>query len=121
MIAQINVLLGLSLTDVASKELAGAVGGIMVAKFGGQQAFAMGISEALKFFPGIGWLGAAMIGGPIGGATTKVFGHLYYNSVVGYAKREQPLPSAEDLVKEMGQHFQADRSKYESIAKQPEQ
>ena len=121
MIAEINVLLGLSLTDMASKELAAAIGGMMVAKVGGQQAFAMGVSEALKFFPGIGWVGAAMIGGPIGGATTKAFGHLYYNSVVGYAKREQSLPAVDDLMKQMSENFQAHRSVYEAIAKDPEQ
>ena len=121
MIAEINVLLGLALTDIASKELAGALAGVMVARVGGQQAFAMGISEALKFFPGIGWVGAAMIGGPIGAATTKAFGHLYYNSVVDYAKHEQPLPSVDDLLKRMNENFQAHRDGYEALAKEPEQ
>jgi uncharacterized protein (DUF697 family)/GTP-binding protein EngB required for normal cell division len=120
MIAEINQLIGLSLTDMATKELAAAIGGIMVAKVGGQQAFALGLSEALKFVPGLNFIGMALIGGPIGGAMTKAFGHVYYNTVVVYAKREQPLPSVDELMKQMSENFQANRNDYEAIVERPE-
>jgi uncharacterized protein (DUF697 family)/predicted GTPase len=116
LIAQINAALGLSLTEIGGKNLVQGFFGIILAKAGGAAAFSMTLSEAMKFFPGLGWFGAAMIGGPIGGAVTKSFGHLYFNSIAPYAKRGEPLPSPEQLARQMEEAFEKNRSQYETLA-----
>ena len=106
LIAQINSILGIGLDESGSKEIAKGMLGIMLAKTGGTLAF----TELMRLVPGVGWFGAAMIGGPVGGAATKVFGHLYYQSVVDYARKNQPLPSATVVAQEIERNFQSNRS-----------
>jgi uncharacterized protein (DUF697 family)/GTP-binding protein EngB required for normal cell division len=119
MIVRINTLLGLSLSASDSKGLIGGILGILAAKMGGQAAFRFTLTEAMRLVPGIGWLGAAMIGGPIGAAATKTLGHLYFDTVAAYAKRDQPLPSADALITRMQRVLSDNVAKYETIGSEP--
>jgi uncharacterized protein (DUF697 family)/GTP-binding protein EngB required for normal cell division len=114
LIAQINMILGISVSDTGSKEIAKGLAGIAFAKVGGTLAF----TEAMKFVPGIGWAGAAMIGGPIGATATKLFGHLYYDTVVEYAQRKLPLPPSEILTGKIKQTLEGRDGYYDSLTKE---
>jgi uncharacterized protein (DUF697 family)/GTP-binding protein EngB required for normal cell division len=118
LVAKINITLGLSLSDTGGKDFVKGLFGIMLTKAGGQAAFTMTLTEAMKFFPGLGWFGAAMIGGPIAGAATKAFGHLYFNAVAGYAQREEPLPPPEILARQMEQMIESQKGRYESLSRE---
>jgi hypothetical protein len=71
----------------------------------------------MRLIPGLGWFGAAMIGGPIAGTATKLFGHLYFNSVAKYLHRDEPLPSPEILKQQMEQIFESQKAYYQELAK----
>jgi uncharacterized protein (DUF697 family) len=115
MIVHINVLLGLSVSVSESKSLIGGILSILATKTGGQVAFWFTL-EALRSVPVIGSVPVAMIGGPIGAAATKTLGHLYFETVAEYAKRDQPLPSADALITRMQRVLRENAAKYEAIA-----
>ena len=115
LIAEINAILGISLKDEGSKEVAKGLFGILFAKMGGTLVF----TEAMKAVPVVGWFGAALIGGPIGGAATKAFGHLYYKTVSEYARRNLPLPPPEILAHDMERTYEARKGYFEALAREP--
>lgn len=101
MIARINAALGVGLAELGGRDFVAGLFGIAAARLGGQAAFTLALGEVLRVFPGIGTLGAAAVGGPIAGAITKMFGHVYLDSIKDCVRRDEPLPSAEVLAARM--------------------
>jgi len=115
LMAQINAIVGVQLSDGAVKELAAGFVGVALARLGGQTAFAFAISELMRFVPA-GSIGAAWVGGPIAATITKLFGNLYFDVVSPYAQAGESMPSAEDLGKRMQQLLAQNRERYHTIA-----
>ncbi|HYG48604.1 MAG TPA: GTPase [Allosphingosinicella sp.] len=115
MIAQINARIGIRMRDSGGKDMVKAMAGMILTRFGGQTAFGYALSEALRFFPGLGSIGAAMIGGPIAGALTKIFGHLYLDSIKGYVQSDSPPPSPEALAERMKALLEQNRDRYSAL------
>lgn len=101
LIAQINAALGVGSSDLGGRDVVAGLFGIALAKMGGQTAFTLALGEVLRLFPGAGWVGAAAIGGPVGGAITKMFGHVYLDAIKGSVQRDEPLPNPEALADRM--------------------
>lgn len=112
LIAEINTILGLTLQETGGHDFFKGFIGILLAQTGGRAAFGLALSEALKFVPGLGWAGAAVIGGSIAGALTSIFGHVYLDSVKEYSRDELPLPSQGELVQRMTRMLEARRDHY---------
>lgn len=117
MLAWINSYLGLSLGTTGGKDVVKGLVGIVVTKAAGQTAFWLVLTEAMKLFPGIGTLGAAAVGGPIGAALTKTLGHVYFDTVKDYARSDAPLPSPEELGQRMERMLAQNKAHYQKLAK----
>jgi uncharacterized protein (DUF697 family)/GTP-binding protein EngB required for normal cell division len=115
MIAQINARIGIRVRDSGGKDMVKAMTGMILTRFGGQTAFGYALSEALRFFPGLGSIGAALIGGPIAGTLTKIFGHLYLDSIKGYVQSDSPPPSPEALAERMKALLAQNRDRYAAL------
>jgi predicted GTPase/uncharacterized protein (DUF697 family) len=116
LIANINSVLGISISETGGKDLVKGIVGIILAKVGGQMAFILAVTELVKFIPAVG-SATGVIGGPIGAAITKIFGHLYYDAVKVYAQAGVSLPHAEVLKSEMERLLRENKSKYSAAAK----
>lgn len=115
MLAWINAYLGLSLEKTGGKDVIKGLIGVVITKAAGQTAFWLVLSEAVKLFPGMGTLGAAAVGGPIGAALTKTLGHVYFDTVKEYAKADQPLPSPEVLAERMERLLKLNKDRYRQM------
>lgn len=120
LVARINARIGISLGDSGGAELMKGMFGIVLARMGGQTAFAFTMAEVARLFPGVGWLGAAAVGGPIGSAFTKIFGHLYLDSVKGYAQTNDALPPPADLMERMKRLLEQHRDHYRRVGEAPD-
>lgn len=117
MLADINAQLGVTGGSGTREMITGMVG-TLLARIGGQAAFAMAFSEVARFIPGPGWLGAAAVGGPIGATITKVFGHLYLDAVKLYAREGPALPDPEKLANRMRELLERDQERYSGLGRQ---
>ena len=118
LMARINAAIGISPEQTAGKDFVKGFLGMTAAHFGGQAAFGLVVSEALKFLPGLGTIGAGIIGGSIAAPITFAFGHAYLDSVKAYARDDLPLPPADQLASLMAQALRQNKDRYDQLAKQ---
>ena len=118
LMARINAVLGITPAHAGGKDFVKGFVGMAVAHFGGQAAFGLAISEALKFIPGLGTIGAGVIGGSIAAPITIVFGRAYLDAVKVYARDDLPLPSSEELAQRMAEMLKLNGQRYQNAAQQ---
>jgi predicted GTPase len=112
LMARINASLGLTPEMTGGKDFVKGFLGMTAAHMGGQAAFGLAISEALKFIPGLGTIGAGIIGGSIAAPITFAFGHAYLDSIKQYARDDLPLPPPE----QMAGMLAANKDRYREMA-----
>lgn len=117
MLADINVRLGMSALP-GSREMISGMIGTMLTSLSGKMAFTLAMSELARFVPGVGWLGAAAVGGPIGATITKAFGHLYLDTVKVFARAGSPLPDPGLLADRMSDLLERNKAHYGRMASQ---
>ncbi len=118
LMARINAAIGISSDQAGGKDFVKGFLGMTAAHFGGQAAFGLVVSEALKFFPGLGTIGAGLIGGSIAAPITFAFGHAYLDSVKAYARDDLPLPPPDQLASLMADALRQNKDRYDQMAKQ---
>lgn len=114
MLAGINAQLGVSALH-GSREMVSGMIGTMLSSLSGKMAFSLAMGEVARFVPGIGWLGAAAVGGPIAATITKVFGHLYLDTVKLFARAGTPLPQADILAERMSEVLERNKAYYSDL------
>jgi predicted GTPase len=115
LMTRINAALGVSPSDTGGKDFLMGFIGVALAQFGGRTAFTLAFSEALKFLPGLGHAGAALIGGSIAAPITKIFGHAYLEAVRRYVRSDLPLPSPARLASEMTALLEQNGERYKLL------
>lgn len=118
LMARINAVLGITAAQAGGKDFVKGFIGMAAAHFGGQAAFGLAVSEALKFIPGLGTIGAGVIGGSIAAPITVVFGYAYLDAVKVYARDDLPLPSSDELAQRMAEMLKLNGQRYQSAASQ---
>jgi GTP-binding protein EngB required for normal cell division/uncharacterized protein (DUF697 family) len=112
LMCRINTFLGLSLREENQEEYFKELFVLFLAHCGGTTAFGLALSEFLKCFPGLGTVGATVIGGTVGGVITNALGHLYFDSVSREARQNLQLPSREELTSRMEKALRENRGYY---------
>jgi predicted GTPase/uncharacterized protein (DUF697 family) len=113
MLLQINAALGVSTEEQEGKSVAVGLLGIVGASVGGKMAFA----ELIKFIPGIGSVGGAVIGAAVAVPVTKMLGTLYIDVVSELVKQGEHLPKADALIGLLKAAFEARKSYYIDVGK----
>lgn len=112
LIADINAALGLSVRDLGGEEFFKGFFGLVAAQTVGRGAFGLAMSEALRLIPGLGWVGASVIGGSIAAVLTQVLGLAYIDAIRSFARDRAILPTQEQLLRQITENIASGSSRY---------